>query len=406
MKREEPLLSVVIPVYNSEQYIDVCIKSILMQAYMTMEIILVDDGSSDQSGLICDLLAERNSCIKALHTENRGITRARLAGLKAAVGDWVTFVDADDWVDGNAYEDLVDEKNDCDVIITGICRYFDTEHQIMQMPYLEEGVYDKRAIIKKIAPIMLWDPRLEVWALDPSLCTKIFKREIILEQLEKASEVGSNYGEDSIVIFPLMLQVDKVRILSKIYYYHRQRTLGEIPPYIIDEEFIPKLSKVYDYLKVQFKSTPYWNIMENQLDCFYIYSVNLKKRCYDYLTYKFVACFPFGKIPQNSSVILYGAGEVGKQYWEQNLRYHFCNIVLWVDRSWEKRQKGNIRIHNPEKIKSTFFDYVLIGVDNYYAAREIGLYLKELGVGSQKIVWQSTRINDREIEEGEGRFVS
>ena len=392
------LLSVIVPVYNCETYIERCVESILSQTYKELEIILVDDGSSDQSSFICDLLVKRNDCIKVLHTENRGITNARLTGVKASAGEWVTFVDADDWINEDAYVDLVID-NDCDVIVTGICRYFDLNHQIMQMPYLDEGIYDKEAIINKIVPVMLWTPQLEDWALDPSLCTKIFKRKIILEQLERLSDVGSNYGEDSMVIFPLMLQANRVHIYSKIYYYHRQRISGEIPPYIRDDEFIPKLGKVYDYLKIQFKSTPYWCIMKDQLDCFYINSVDLKKRCYGYSSFAFAAHFPYEKIPHNSNVVLYGAGNLGKQYWIQNLRYHFCNMILWVDREYEKLRDEKNCIQNPEMIRKTDFDYILIGVDNFHAAREIASYLKKMGVEKEKVVWQSTRVVDGGFED-------
>lgn len=394
MNRIEPLLSVIVPVYNAEQYIKECVKSILKQTYMEIEIILVDDGSSDQSGSICDLLREENGCIKVLHIEHGGITKARLAGLRVSVAERVTFVDADDWINENAYRDLILD-NDCDVIITGICRYVDQDNQIMQVPYLKAGIYDKESIINEIAPVMLWVPRLENWAVDPSLCTKVFKKNILLEQLEKASEVDSNYGEDSMVIFPLILQANRIQISKRIYYYHRQRNLGELSPYIRDDEFFSRLSKVYEYLKKEFKRMPYWSIMKSQLDCFYINSTNLKRDCYDYATLKFAAYFPIDKISQNSNIVLYGAGNLGKLYWKQNILYHFCNIKLWVDKNYEKLQDGNDRIQKPEMIKNIEFDYILIAVDDYYTAKEIVIYLKGLGIEKEKIVWQNTRINDK-----------
>lgn len=397
MSKKEPLLSVIVPVYNTEQYIEKCVNSILKQTYMAIEIILVDDGSSDQSGLICDLLAEKNTCIKVLHTENRGITKARLAGVKASTARKVTFVDADDWIAEDAYRELFFEC-DYDVIITGICRYIDPEHQIMQFPFLQEGTYDRKGIIDKIAPVMLWTPQLEYWALDPSLCTKIFKREILLEQLEKASVVESNYGEDSIVIFPLMLQAEYIQITKKIYYYHLQRVSGEMPSYIRDDEFISKLSNVYEYLKQQFKQTSYWDVMKKQLDCFFINAIAMKKLCYNYSTLEFAVYFPIEKIPQNSSVVLYGAGNLGRKYWEQNSKYHFCNIKLWVDKNYEKIQSDNQYIQNPEMIGDIDFDYILIAVDDYYVAKEIAFYLEELGVKKSKIVWHSVRINNKKFE--------
>lgn len=396
MNKDKSLLSVIVPVFNEEKYIEECVNSILKQTYMEIEIILVNDGSTDQSGMICDRLAQKNDRIKVVHTENGGITKARLEGLKVSLGKWVTFVDADDWIDEYAYEDLL--LDDCyDVIITGICRYVDSKNQRMQMPYLNAGKYNKESIIKEIAPIMLWNNKLEDWALDPSLCTKIFKREILLEQLEKASNIGSDYGEDSMVVFPLMLQVDCICIFNKIYYFHRQRSSGEIAPYIRDDSFIVKLGMVYEYLKKEFKSTPYWNIMKDQLDCFYINSICLKKRCYAYSTLKFVAHFPIEQIHPNSNVVLYGAGKLGHLYWEQNILYHFCNIRLWVDINFENLQKNNKLIQDPETIRSEDFDYVLIALDNYCSAIKAAFYLKDMGVEEEKIVWHSARIYDKKL---------
>lgn len=398
MNSENKLLSVIIPVYNVEQYIEECVESILKQKYMPLEIILVDDGSSDHSGMLCDLLSKRNKCIKVLHVQNGGITKARLLGVGAAKGRWVTFVDADDWIDEGAYENIVGDK-DADIVVTGICRFINEKRKIMQMPYFREGFYGKEDMLNEIFPSMLWTPKLETWALDPSLCTKIFKREIIIEYLRKASEVGSDYGEDSIVTFPMMLHVNSIYISQKIYYFHRQRTLREISPYIQDEHFFLKLSKVYAYLEKQFKLTEYWEVMKNQLDCFFISSVEMKKRCYEYPVLNFSIFFPMDRIPKESRVVLYGAGDLGKQYWEQNLKYHFCNIVLWVDKNYENIQLRNSKIENPEIMSEIEFDYVVIAVDNYYIARDIAMYLKKYRIKKENIIWHSIRVNRSGFED-------
>lgn len=394
----EPTISVIVPVYNAEQYIEECVQSILKQKGKMLEIILVDDDSSDKSGSLCDLLEVRYDCIKTLHIKHGGITQARLAGVKASVGQWVTFVDADDWIAENAYQDLA-LYEDCDVIAGGICRYIDAKKQIMQVPYLKEGVYDKEKILSEIVPVMLWSPRLETWALDPSLCTKMFKRGVILDYLERASEVGSNYGEDSMVIFPMIFAVQNIRITRKIYYYHRQRPAGTIPPYIKEEGFLSKLHQVYEYLKLQFQKTEYWNVMKGQLDCFYISSVELKKRCYEYPKLEFSANFPVDRIPPESKVVLYGAGTLGKVYMDQNSLYQFCMIVSWVDADYRKKQADCYEIECPEVIKGISFDYVLIAVDDYYNAREIVRYLNKLGVQREKIIWNSTKMDKRGFEE-------
>lgn len=398
MKMDEPLLSVIVPVYNAEQYIEKCVESILRQQYLNLEIVLVDDGSTDRSGFLCDLLSRKNKCIKVVHTENGGITKARFVGTNISNGKWITFVDADDWIAEDAYRDIIGEST-CDIVITGICKYINTAWEIRQPPYFKEGIYDKESIDKKIFPIMLWASELGHWALDPSLCTKIFKRELIIEYLEKALKVGSNYGEDSIVIYPMMLKVSCVRVSKKIYYYHRQRAEGVIPPYIEDEKFFLKLYKVCRYIEREFKKSKYWNLIKKQLDCFYINGVEMKRCCFHYPTLDFAIYFPIDKIAKGSKVVLYGAGKVGKEYWKQNQEYHFCKIVSWVDKKYEKLQDDNDVIQNPEVIRDAYFDYVLIAVDEYYAAKEIACYLKELEVEKEKIVWHSVRINDKGFED-------
>lgn len=401
MEKCKPALSVIVPVYNAEQYLEECVQSILGQNYIELEIILVDDGSTDQSGILCDLLAKEHDCVSVLHIAHGGITKARLAGVQAAKSDKITFVDADDWIGEGAYREIVFENN-CDIVVTGICRYFSDKDKIMERPYLKEGIYGREEILNEIVPIMLWNPRQGTWAFDPSLCTKIFRRELILEWLEKASAVGSNYAEDSLVIFPMMFKAKKIQIIGSIYYYHRQRASGEIPYYIKNDDFILKLHKVYEYLDKQFKCMGHGDVMRPQLDCFYINAIELKKQCYEYPLLEFSACFPTDRIPQKSKVILYGAGNLGKQYWEQNSLYHFCDIVLWVDTKYKRYQSDVFKIEKPELIQEMIFDYVLVAVDNYYMAKDIVHDLYELGIKKEKVVWQSIRVDRRGFDEAPG----
>lgn len=92
-------VSIIVPIYNIEQYVGKCIDSILGQTYPLFELILVDDGSTDTSGKICDRYAALDSRIKVLHKKNGGLTSARNAGLKVATGDWIMHVDGDDWIE-------------------------------------------------------------------------------------------------------------------------------------------------------------------------------------------------------------------------------------------------------------------------------------------------------------------
>ena len=101
---DSPLVSVIIPVYNVEKYLHQCLDSVLNQSYKNLEIILVDDGSTDRCGEICDLYAHRDPRIKVFHQENKGLSRARNTGLSQVCGKYITFIDSDDWLKTDAIE--------------------------------------------------------------------------------------------------------------------------------------------------------------------------------------------------------------------------------------------------------------------------------------------------------------
>lgn len=113
-----PLLSVIVPVYKVEQYLKRCTDSIRNQTYKNLEIILVDDGSPDDSGRLCDEIAMQDDRIKVIHKKNGGLSSARNAGIEIASGDFITFVDSDDWIDLNIYKKCINifQRYECDVV--------------------------------------------------------------------------------------------------------------------------------------------------------------------------------------------------------------------------------------------------------------------------------------------------
>ena len=120
--KQQPLISVIVPVYNVEQYIHQCVDSILSQTYKNLEIILVDDGSPDNCPAICDEYARNDDRVKIIHQENGGISAARNSALDLCTGEYIAFVDSDDWIESNAYEEMMSEmqKKDLDVVFCGV----------------------------------------------------------------------------------------------------------------------------------------------------------------------------------------------------------------------------------------------------------------------------------------------
>ena len=118
-----PLISVIVPVYNVAEYLSRCVDSILAQSYENLQIILVDDGSTDDSGKICEEYAKKDARIQVIHQNNGGLSSARNAGLDLASGEYIGFVDSDDWIEPEMYAEMLArmEKYDAQLVCAGRC---------------------------------------------------------------------------------------------------------------------------------------------------------------------------------------------------------------------------------------------------------------------------------------------
>ncbi len=144
MKQEEPLVSIIIALYNNERYLDQCIKSIVEQTYRNLEIIVVDDGSNDSSGKIADSWSAKDTRIKVIHKKNGGVSSAKNAGLDAAHGELIGFVDSDDYIAPDMYAEMVKAMNGgaCDVVRCGMERV-NPEGKSIERVSLKEKVYTR-----------------------------------------------------------------------------------------------------------------------------------------------------------------------------------------------------------------------------------------------------------------------
>lgn len=166
-----PKVSVVVPVYNVEKYLKRCVESILAQTLKDIEIILVDDGSKDKSGKICDEYVQIDNRIKVIHKKNGGLSSARNAGLEIAQGEYVGFVDSDDDIANNMYQRMYEtmEKEKVDFVMADYMRIPEDGKSFLKTLDIDGGRYNKDAIRKKIFPQLImgenleYGPLLSVW---------------------------------------------------------------------------------------------------------------------------------------------------------------------------------------------------------------------------------------------------
>lgn len=378
----EAYISVIVPIYNVEQYLSQCIESICNQSLKEIEIILVNDGSTDKSGGICEIYACKDERIKVFHQNNQGLIAARKRGLIESTCKYVTFVDADDFISDISYV-LAKEsiKNSIDIIMFNITRYFDSENQSTEIPLFQDGIYYRKEIENWIYPSMIWNEKRNNFGIDPSLCTKIMKKKLVLSCYDKLKDINFYYGEDTAVIYPMLKEAKTVEINSYSYYYHRQRKKTEVPIYIKDIRYFDKLYGLYKYMIKEFEDN---KILLRQIEYFYIHSVGLRRQLYKDYNGGLCYLFPFDKVKKGSKVIVYGAGVVGHSFVKQIKKIDFCKLVLWVDKNYQDFNGENVS--SIEGIKFVSFDLIIIAVENIEISNGIKRNLVDMGVKPKQII--------------------
>ena len=208
------MISVIIPVYNVQDYLARCVDSVLVQTHQDLEIILVDDGSTDASGDICDQYAERDSRICVIHKSNGGLSDARNAALDVMRGDYVTFVDADDYVHPQFVELLLHTIEDTGAPIA-VCRWQELndgeQPKSVDTGHITTKLFSQAEAINSV---------FYQQELNHSACSRLFKASIF-DSLR--FPVGKLY-EDLAVIYPILKKVDRVALISPAMYYYMHRT--------------------------------------------------------------------------------------------------------------------------------------------------------------------------------------
>ena len=205
----KPKISIIIPVYNVEKYLIRCIDSILMQTYTEFELLLVNDGSSDNSGTICDKYLEKDSRVRVFHKENGGVSSARNFGLNNAKGEWILFVDSDDYVDDNYIESYIKDITNHDrLIIQGCTCVNDTDNTILNILKYPDSVYCDN-IVKFINDHEIFK--------HGSPYGKLYSNKIIQSNKIRFNNEIHNY-EDLIFLLDYMQYITEIKLNSNIGY--------------------------------------------------------------------------------------------------------------------------------------------------------------------------------------------
>lgn len=215
-----PSVSVVVAAYNAERYLVRCIDSILSQTYPDLELIIVDDGSSDGTSDLCDKYEASDKRVRVIHQKNGGQTVARQNGLKKATGEYVLIFDSDDWLELDAIEVAMKAaiENDADIVtFNGFFNY--AHHRCPVVQPMPSGVFDKQGLINDVYPTMIYSGKFFLFGIFAAMWNKLFRRELIISNIMKVDPRVRIY-EDGLATFPALLEAEKVCILGDAFLYN------------------------------------------------------------------------------------------------------------------------------------------------------------------------------------------
>lgn len=212
------IVSIIIPVYNAQQYIAKCIDSVISQSYINWELILVDDGCTDKSGEICDKYAQKDKRIKVFHKKNGGVSSARNTGISEAVGEWLYFIDSDDFIDSDTLSKSIKKNVEIpDLIVHGLVNDYIYKGKSCSLPYKTIEDNDYKEIIEFTDKYGL---------LKGPVC-KLFRHSIVKENKLFFDE-SICYGEDTKFSFEYLQKCKSIAFVPEHFYHYCFRLEGSL----------------------------------------------------------------------------------------------------------------------------------------------------------------------------------
>ena len=387
-----PLITIIVPVYNAEKYLNKCINSICEQTYNNLEIILINDGSIDNSLEICNKHKRKDNRIKVFSQENRGLIETRKLGLACSNGDLIGFVDSDDWIEPNMYMNLIEsfKKTNADLISSGIIHDYENSNlnngNLVYDNYLE-GLYTN--LDEDIYPTMLYDDKIHRFGLNCNLVTKLFKKEI-LTKVYKNINSKVFYGEDCLTIYTYCLLAKSIYIQKKAFYHYNIR-MGSMC--LKKDEKLPYNSYLlYSELKKKFYEykDPYCLMRQLKKYILKIEAHTLNMLFDINVNSLGIWNFKLDKDIKDSRIVIYGAGACGQAFYQflcsKNMEKQ---IIAWIDKNPENKSNQCLhQIYSSDILLSIHYDYIIIAILN----KELEILVRselidKYHIDNEKILW-------------------
>lgn len=375
-------LSIAVPVYNTKPYLEACLQSIINQTYQDIEILIIDDGSTDGSDVVCKAFADKDNRVIYIRQENRGLIGARRTGVEHASGEFLMFVDSDDWIEPDMAEFLLRQVQNSDMVTTGVYYETSSEAVVEYLDQYDEGEYweaSKDFLLKTMIYDMESDTlqRLTPWIWNKLYRTKIAKR------VYGSVNADNAFAEDGVFLYNYLICSGSVKICHKCFYHYRYREDSMFHGGNL--HMLSDINKAYLALLPGFEEHRLRECLLPQLQRWI--SVTAIMAVNGGMGFDLQIHIPEFMIDtdglKGKKIILYGAGKAGQDYYRQLTKMGY-EIVLWVDsnNSWIENVKEPCEILNVE------YDVILISVSRPEYVESIKHSLKDIGIGKEKLMWK------------------
>lgn len=369
-------VSIIIPCYNSELYIEQCLKSILKQADNNIEIICIDDGSTDNTAEVVKQYIGKN--VKLLKYQHQGISKSKKIGCEVSQGQYLYFMDSDDWLEDGAIRKIIDclEKNDVDAVFWGYNIH--RGKAITQCRnILGSGSYKRMEFLPR-----LYDIENSRNTFNWAQWSYVVKRQIVEPIIEGVFDEIKKY-EDVQATWSCLLEMKNICVLDEMLYHYRysDNSAGHSPY----QYSLADLNRVYvDLEEKNSKVDGYESVLNRQLRYLFFDlmqgAVSFSGERQDFFM------FPYEKVRGGAKIIIYGAGMVGKSYFRQIRHNHYCNLIAWCDKNNGMEYKG-FMISSFDSVMNEECDYYVIANLHYEEAVRIKAHLvSQYNIDENKIV--------------------
>lgn len=379
-------VSIIIPVYNSEQYLRECLDSVIAQSLKEIEIICVDDGSTDNCPQILEEYANKDFRIMVLHEKNSGSAAARKKGISLASGEYVGFVDSDDWIDQEMYEKLYSYAVEGGVEFVSSGYIKEGNYTTIQYDNVEEGIYRKEEI-HKLRNNAIYNMQTKALGMSGSMCCKLYKADL-LKKLKDEMPEGMAFSEDKMCNLLYVLNCNSAHVIKQAFYHYRMQKDSVVHTPRVD--YLMHVDKVYQFLIKLYQHVNFSHIMRQQAELYIIellvHGIN-QRMGFENRNLFWIDPYWLDEIPEASRIILYGGGELGEKYHRQlagrkDLVYAGC-----VDYGFERYSGEDFAVCSPEILQEAEYDHIVITIKNPGKAAEVRERLIQDGVEEEKILW-------------------